>query len=36
MARMKDGDIYNSCLDLLKSSELGYTEASKAMKKFCN
>jgi hypothetical protein len=35
-AYLRDGDIYKSCLDLLKSSELCYTEASKAMKKFCN
>lgn len=36
MAKVHKGDVYAACMDFLKSSERGYKEADKAIKKYCD
>jgi tetratricopeptide (TPR) repeat protein/LysM repeat protein len=36
MSQILSNNLYNGCIDLLKSSELGYNEASKALGKYCD
>lgn len=36
MAKVHKGDVYAACMDFLKSSERGYNEADKAIKKYCD
>ncbi|MCB0538112.1 MAG: tetratricopeptide repeat protein, partial [Bacteroidetes bacterium] len=36
MAKVHKGDVYAACMDFLKSSERGYSEADKAIKKYCD
>lgn len=36
IAKLYNNKVYNGCLDLLKSDELGYEGGEKAIKKYCN
>lgn len=36
MSQILNNNLYNGCLDLLKSSDLGYDQAQKAINKYCD